>query len=68
VPLADGCLVDVAGEDELGAGIHERGEHAAAFRYGLLARAPRRPEQVVVEDDDPERGRRRFAEELRGAG
>src|SRR4051794_5147979 len=52
VPLGDGCLVDVTGEDQLGAGVDERGENVAAPGDRLLPRAPRGPDQVVVEHHD----------------
>jgi hypothetical protein len=43
-PLADGALVDVTGEDELGAGLDERAQHVVPARDGLLPRPPRRTE------------------------
>ena len=55
MPLRDGRLVDVAGEDQLGAGVHERGEHVRSPRDGFLARAPGRADQVVMERDDAKR-------------
>jgi hypothetical protein len=54
VPLTDGGLVDVAGKDQLGAGVHEPSEHAAAVSDLSLARAPGCSEEVVVQDDDLE--------------
>ena len=55
VSLADRRLVDVPGEDQLRACIHEPRQHVVAMRDRLLARAPRRADQVVVEDDDAQR-------------
>jgi len=66
VPLGDGCLVDVAGEDQLGARVDERGEYVAAPCDRLLARAPGGADQVVVEDDDPKRAAGRIGEQLGG--
>ena len=51
-PLADGALVDVAGEDQLGAGVDERPEDGAAARDRPLAAPPGCAGQVVVERDD----------------
>src|SRR5437773_284909 len=42
VPLADRGLVDVAGEDQVGAGLDEPGQHVIPAGDGLLARAPGR--------------------------
>src|SRR5581483_6835330 len=67
VPLGNRGLVDVPGEDQLGSRVDERREHVTAARDGLLPRAPRRADQVVVEDDDSQRPRRRAAEKLLGA-
>ena len=64
-PLGDGALVDVAGEDQVGARLDEPREHAVPLRDRLLARAPGRPEQVVVEGDDPVRGLRDPRERVR---
>ena len=58
--------MDVAGEDEVGAGLDEPREDAVPLRDGLLARAPRRPEQVVVQGDDPVGARGNLPEDLRG--
>ena len=66
VPLGDGCLVDVAGEDQLGARVDERGEYVAAPCDRLLARTPGGADQVVVEDDDPKRAPGRTGEQLGG--
>lgn len=63
--LADRGLVDVAGEYELRARLDERGEDVVPPRDRLLPRAPRGPDQVMVEDDDPERVRRRVREQRR---
>ena len=52
-PLGDRALVDVAGEDQVGAGLDEPGEDAVSVRDRLLPRPPGRAEQVVVEGDDP---------------
>ena len=64
VALADGALVDVPGEDELGAGVDERSQDVRPPGDRLLARAPRRPDQVMVERDDPQRTLRRLGQEL----
>jgi hypothetical protein len=66
VPLRDGRLVDVTGEDQLGAGVDERGEHVGSSGDRLLARAPGRADQVVMEGDDAERTFRRSSEQLGG--
>ena len=50
--LGGAGLVDVAGEDELGAGCRELLEHSAAARERPLARPPRRVRELVVEADD----------------
>jgi hypothetical protein len=63
VPLADRGLVDVAGEDQLGARFDERGEDVVAPCHGLLPRPPRGADQVVVEGDDAERAGRRRGEQ-----
>ena len=52
VALADGGLVDVAGEDELRARVDEPREDAASASDRLLSRSPGRPEEMVVEYDD----------------
>ena len=59
-PLGDAGLVDVAGEDELGAGFRELLEHAAAASERALARPPWRVRELMVEADDAQRagGRR----------
>ena len=36
VPLAHGGLVDVPGEDQLGSGLDQRGEHVVPPRDGFL--------------------------------
>jgi hypothetical protein len=64
VPLGDGRLVDVAGEDQLGACVDQRGEDVAAPRDRPLPRAPGRADQVVVEDDDPKCVTGRAGEQL----
>src|SRR5215217_1235049 len=58
--------MDMAGEDEIGAGTDERGEHVVPARYRLLPRAPRRADQVVVQDRDAEHARRSRREAARG--
>jgi hypothetical protein len=63
VPLANRGLVDVAGENELRARLDERGEDVVPARDGLLPRAPRRADQMVVKDDDAERSLRRVGEQ-----
>ena len=67
VPLADGRLVDVTGEDQLRAGIDERCEHVCTLRDRLLPRAPRRADQVVVQCDDPQGALGRLGQQLAGA-
>jgi hypothetical protein len=57
MPFADRRLVDVAGEDELGARIDEAREYTTAVANGALSRAPGCSEQVVVQDDDFKRAR-----------
>ena len=57
VPLGHRALVDVAAEDQLGARGDEAREHVVAARDRLLARAPRRVDQLVVEGDDAQRAR-----------
>ena len=66
MPLADRGLVDVAGEDQVGAGLDEPGQHVIPAGDGLLARAPGRADQVVVEDDDLERRPGRLPQALLG--
>ena len=62
-PLGDRGLVDVPGEDELGAGVCERLEHAIAVLDGLFPPGrPRGRREVVVQRDDAERARPRLAE------
>ena len=52
VSLAHGRLVDVAGKDELGSRVDEPGKDGVPACDRLLARAPRRADQVMVDDDD----------------
>ncbi len=56
--LGDARLVDVAGEDELGAGLRELLEHAAAAGERPLARPPGRVRELMVEADDAQRAGR----------
>ena len=65
--LGDAGLVDVAGEDELGAGRRQLLEHTAAARQRSLARAPRRVGELVVQADDAQCAGRCTAEPLGGA-
>ena len=59
VPFDGRALVDVAAEDELRAGGRERPQHRVAVLERELPRgAPRRPGEVVVADDDPQRAGR----------
>ncbi len=59
--LCDRRLVDVAADDELGAGFAERGEDVLAAAERPLSRgAPRGRSEVVMESRDPQRGRRRI--------
>ncbi len=62
--LGDAGLVDVAGEDELGAGRSELLEHAGAVGERPLARPPRRVGELMVEADDAQRARGRQGEML----
>ena len=62
--LADGGLVDMPGEDELGARVDEAGQHRVPMRYRLLAGPPGRPDEVMMEDDHPKRAVRRSREEF----
>ena len=56
VALAHGRLVDVAGEDEVGAPVHERAQHVvAAGDRPFASRPPRRADQVVVQDGHAQR-------------
>ncbi len=57
--LGCACLVDVAGEDKLGAGGRQLLQHAAAAGEWALARAPRRVGELVVQADDAKRTGRR---------
>ena len=57
-PLGDAGLVDVAGEDELGAGRRQLLQHTATARQRSLARAPRRVGELVVQADDAQRAGR----------
>ena len=59
-PLAHRCLVDVPGEDQVGAARDECAENVVPAGDRLLPRAPRRADQVVVEHDDLECAGRRF--------
>ena len=65
VSLADGGLVDVAGEDQLRARVDERGEDVRAASDRPLARAPGRADQVVVQRHDPESALRSLGEQPR---
>ena len=66
VALADRGLMDVAGEDQLGAGIDEPGEYVGPTTDRLLAGSPGSAEEVVVQDDDLEGARRRPREQRGG--
>ena len=57
-PLGDAGLVDVAGEDELGAGRRQLLQHAAAARERSLTRPPRRIGELMVKADDAQRAGR----------
>ena len=61
-PLGGARLVDVAGEDELGAGFCQLLQHAAAARERPLARPPRCVRELMVEADDAQGARRRAGE------
>lgn len=62
--VADPGLMDVTGEDELGARTGKAREHLAAASEGALARPPRRVRQLVVEAGHPERSGRRVLQRL----
>ena len=66
-PLRDRALVDVPGEDQVGARFDQGGEHVVPSRDRLLPRPPRRAEQMVVQSDDPVGAVRRAPELLGGA-
>ena len=55
VPLGDGALVGVAGDDQLGAGVDERGRARGRAARPASSRAPRRPDQLVVQRHDAQR-------------
>jgi hypothetical protein len=65
--LGGAGLVDVTGENELGAGLRKLLENAAAARERALSRPPRRVGQLVVEADDAKCAGRRHGEMLAGA-
>ena len=68
VPLAHRRLVDVAREDEIGACVQQRTQHVVAARDRPLARrAPRRADQMVVEDGHAQRPRLGRGEPFRRA-
>src|SRR5215211_1067931 len=54
--LAHGSLVDVTRDDQLGAALDEEGKHVVPARNRLLARTPRRSQEVVVERHDAKDG------------
>jgi hypothetical protein len=65
VALAHRRLVNVAGEDELGAGVDKSSKHAVPMRDRAFARgAPRSADQMVVEHGDVERSSRGRGEPL----
>src|SRR5439155_15236369 len=66
VALADGALMDVAADDQLGAGVDEPRQNVGPARDGLLARSPRRADHLMVERDDPQRAVGRALEALGG--
>ena len=53
VPLGDGDLMDVAADDQLGAGGGQRLEDEIAARQRALPAPPRRTDELVVQDGDP---------------
>ena len=53
-PFRNGALVDVPGEDEVGARLDEPGEDTVALGDRFLARAPRSPEQVMASRTRPD--------------
>jgi len=52
-PLCDASLVDMSGEDQLGAGRGQLLEHTATPRKRPLPRAPGRVGELMVKADDP---------------
>jgi hypothetical protein len=64
--LSGACLVDMSGQDELGAGFGQLLEHAATSRERTLTAPPRRVGELVVKADDPQGTRRGRAELLLG--
>ena len=67
VTLADCCLVDVTGDDQLRSGVDEALQDVRAARDRPLARPPRSTDQLVVEHHDPERAGVAFAKARRDA-
>ena len=65
--LGGSGLVDVAGEDEVGAGCGQLLQHAAATSERALACSPGRVRKLVVEADDTQRAGGRRTESLRRA-
>jgi len=53
-PLGDRRLVDVAAEDQFGAGAGEPVEQLASSRHRSLPTPPRRSRELVVQRDDPQ--------------
>jgi hypothetical protein len=66
-PLGSAGLVDVPGEDELGAGCRELLEHPAAARQRSLACAPGSVRQLVMKANDAQGSRRRRGEPIGSA-
>ena len=62
-PLRDRALMDVAGEDQVGARLDQPGEDEVPPRDGLLPRPPGRAEEMVMQHDDPERPLGRLVEQ-----
>jgi hypothetical protein len=60
--LGGAGLVDVAGQDELGAGRRQQLQHAAAARERSLACPPGRIRELMVKADDAQRAGRRCPE------
>ena len=62
VALGDGGLVDVTAEDQLRSRADQGSEHVVAVCDGLLSRAPRRADELVVEHGDAQRARCGFVQ------
>jgi hypothetical protein len=66
-PLGHPDLVDVAGEDDVGAGVREPGQYASPPGERPLPRAPGRVGELVMQADDAQSPRRRRTQASFGA-